>query len=184
MYTHGVRMFTGAVDSIQHKLMLLFVFDKMEMPLSETTVEDLCCGKNDWLNVMDCRLAFSQLIEAGFIYRINANSGHDALYTITPEGRVCLAHFFVRIPSSLRESVSECIKNNRMNYRRKQEYFSDYKKNADGTYTVMLKIVDAYNPVLDINLNVPNRNTAKVIYKKWEDKAAQVYSMLYDIFNE
>lgn len=177
-------MFAGNTDSTQHKLILLFVFDKMEMPLSQATVEDLCCGKNDWLNVIDCRLAYAQLIEAGFIYRINTNSSHDALYTITPEGRVCLAHFFVRIPSTLRENVSECIKHNRMNYRRKQEYFSDYKKNADGTYTVTLKIIDAFNPIIDINLNVPNRNAAKAIYKKWEDKAAQAYSMLYDLLNE
>ncbi len=172
------------LDNTQNKLLLLFVFDKMEIPLSENTLIDLCCQTNNWITYMDCKQALLQLIDASFIYRINNNPSAEPLYTITPEGRVCLAHFFVRIPSSLREVISEFIKSHRMSYRRRQEYFSDYHKNADGTYDVSLKILEPSQAVLEINLNVPNRNTAKWIYQKWEEKATQVYSAIYDILVE
>ena len=172
------------LDNTQNKLLLLFVFDKMEIPLSEDTIIDLCCTSNNWISYIDCKQALSQLIEASFIFRINNNSATKPLYTITPEGRVCLAHFFVRIPSSLREIVSEKIKISRMSYRRKQEYFSDYHKNADGTYDVALKILEPTQAILEININVPNRATAKWIYQKWEEKATQVYSSIYDLLVE
>ncbi|MDD6053737.1 MAG: DUF4364 family protein [Clostridiales bacterium] len=171
-----------ALDAAQNKLLLLFVFDKMEMPLTEDSLSDLCCNSNGWMNYMDFKFALTQLIEANFVYHTNKNSSGSPLYTITPEGRVCLAHFFVRLPSSLREQISNCVKVNRLNYRRKQEYFSDYHKNADGTYDVILKILEPtqQQPTLDLKINVPNRSIAKYIFTKWEDKAANAFQLLYD----
>lgn len=55
-----------------------------------------------------------------------------------------------------------------MNYKRKQEYASDYQKNPDGTYDVLLKIIEPNEPALEIKINVPNRTIAKHIDKKWE----------------
>lgn len=92
--------------------------------------------------------------------------------------------FFVRIPSSLREVVSDNVKLNRMNYKRKQEYASDYQKNADGTYDVLLKIIEPNEPALEIKINVPNRTIAKHIDKKWEEKAAGAFRIIYDYLIE
>ncbi len=172
------------LDSTQNKLLILFVFDKMEMPLAEDSIADLCCNSNTWLNYMDFKLALQQLIEANFVYSINSNQSSTPLFTITPEGRVCLAHFFTRIPSSLREIISDCVKVNRLNYRRKQEYFSDYRKKADGTYDVILKIIEPTQPALEIKINVPNRNVAKYVYSKWEDKAANAFQMIYSFLTD
>ena len=43
-----------------------------------------------------------------------------------------------------------------------------------------LKIVDPVQTTLEIKLNVANRNTAKMVYNKWEDKAAQIYGYLHE----
>lgn len=170
------------LDSTQNKLLLLFVFDKMEMPLTEESLSDLCCNSNNWLDYLNFKLALGQLIDANFIYRTNTNTTNAPLYTITPEGRVCLAHFFVKLPSSLREIISNCVKINRLNYRRKQEYFSDYHKNADSTYDVILKILEPtqQQSTLEIKINVPTRNNANYIYSQWKDKASNVYQLIYD----
>ena len=37
-----------------NKLILLFVFDKMESALSERTIVEMCTTGNGWLNYMDC----------------------------------------------------------------------------------------------------------------------------------
>jgi hypothetical protein len=52
--------------------------------------------------------------------------------------------------------------------------------NKDSTYTVFLKINDMGQPLLELKFNVPNRQTAKNIYKKWEEKAGNVYALIYD----
>jgi len=165
-------------DSSLNKLILLFVFDKMEVPLSENTLLDMCCSSNNWIAYMDCQPILNQLIEHGFIYDIS--TGGEPMYTITPDGRVCLANFFVKIPASTREDISLFIKANRMKYRRKQECVADYFMNKDGTYTVYLKIIEPIQPLLELKFVVPNRQAAKDIYKKWEEKAAGVYSTIYD----
>ena len=94
---------------------------------------------------------------------------------------MCLNYFFVNIPSSLRDEISNYIKANRLNFRRKQEYFRDYSRNDDGSYTVLLKILDPAGSKLELKLNVANRASAQDIYKKWENKASDVYAALYDI---
>ena len=165
-------------DSSLNKLILLFVFDKMEVPLSENTILDMCCSSNNWLAYMDCQPILSQLLECNWIYNISSES--EPLYTITPDGRVCLANFFIKIPASTREEISIFIKNNRAKYRRKQECVADYYMNKDGTYTVYLKIIEPVQPVLELKLVVPNRQTAKDIYKQWGEKATTVYRALYE----
>ena len=72
-------------DSTVNKLILLFVFDKMECPLLENTLIDICCSSNSWISYMDCKPALNKLIEENFVYNVAAYG--DPLYSITPEGR-------------------------------------------------------------------------------------------------
>ena len=166
-------------DALLNKLILLFVFDKMECPLTENTIIDMCCSSNNWISYMDCKPIINQLIDHGFIYCLTQN-GSDTLYSITSDGRVCLADFFIQIPSSVRENISKFIKLNGLKYRRKQEFISDYYMNKDGTYTVNLKIVEPTHSVLELKMVVPNRLSAKNIYKKWEEKGGEVLELLYE----
>ena len=104
-------------DALLNKLILLFVFDKMECPLTENTIIDMCCSSNNWISYMDCKPIINQLLDNGFIYSLNQNWG-DQLYSITPNGRVCLADFFVQIPTSIRENISQFVKANSLKYRK------------------------------------------------------------------
>ena len=55
-------------DSTVSKLIMLFVMEKMEMPLTEKSIIDICTSQNDWLNYMECKDVLYQLLEANFIY--------------------------------------------------------------------------------------------------------------------
>ncbi len=161
-----------------NKLILLFVFDKMESPLMERTMVDICTSSNNWINYMDCVVLLQKLLADGFIYEIPGEE--DPLFAITPEGRETLANFYINIPKSLREEISRFVKNNSARFRNKQECKSDYYKNKDGTYTVNLKILTPMQPMLELKFVVPDKKTANFIYKRWEDKAAEVYSVVYE----
>lgn len=166
-------------DALLNKLILLFVFDKMECPLTENTIEDMCCSSNNWINYMDCKPIINQLLDHGFICSV-ASAGNDTLYNITPDGRGCLADFFIQIPSSTRETISQFIKANKLKYRKKQEFTADYYMNKDGSYTVNLKILEPAQAVLELKMVVPSRVAAKDIYKKWEEKGSIIWDLLYD----
>ena len=118
-------------ETFINKLIVLFVFDKMESSLSERTIIDMCSTSNDWINYMDCMMIIAQLLEDGFICTVETND--DTLYTITPDGRSCLANFYINIPKSTREEISVFVKTNSARYRNRQECKSDYYQNKDGT---------------------------------------------------
>lgn len=146
--------------------------------MMEDNILNLSSQSNNWIPWMECKETIGQLLEAGFIYQ----SIHEKkiYYSVTPDGRVCLSHFYMQIPATLRGEITDYIKDNRMSFRRKQEYFRNYFRNPDGTHTVELKIIDPAQTVLEIKLNVSSRHTAKLVYNKWEEKAAQIYYLLHE----
>ncbi|MBQ2864804.1 MAG: DUF4364 family protein [Clostridia bacterium] len=168
-------------DSTINKLKLLFLLDKMEIPLTENNIIDICTSRNNWINYMDCKEILWQLLEVGFIYKNEADND-ECRYGITVDGRNCLSHFFLRIPQSLREEISTFIKENKLNLKRSQEYVSDYVKNPDGSHTVTLKIKEPVltSPLLEIKLKAPNRHAAITACKKWKENAANIFEYLYD----
>lgn len=161
-----------------NKLILLFAFDKMESPLSERTLVDMCSSSNDWINYMDCVMLIQKLLSDGFVCEIPGVD--DVLYSITPEGRETLANFYINIPRSIREEISRYIKNNSTRLRSRQGCKADYYQNKDGSYTVFLKILSPIQPMLELKCVVPDKKTANNIYKKWPDKAAELYTVVYE----
>jgi hypothetical protein len=162
-----------------NKLILLFVFDKMEGALSERTVVEMCTVGNTWLNYMDCVELIPRLVDDGFLCK-TTSSEEEPLYTLTSDGRESLNNFYIMIPKSIRTEITAFIKNNSGTLRNRQECKSDYFQNVDGTYTVYLKILAPVQPMLELKFVVPNKKTAQRIYKNWESKASDLYSAIYE----
>lgn len=167
------------MDTTISKLILLYVFDQMEIPMTIETLNDMCCSQNDWLTYMTLTEVLSDLVQASFVFR--DNSTKTAYYKITAEGRKCLNYFHTKIPYSTRNKIGSYIKKNRQEYKRRQEYFKDYFQNKDGSYTVILKILEPTGAQLEIKLNVANRGEAKKVFNKWNDSAGEVYGALYNL---
>ena len=162
-----------------NKLIVLFVFDKMETALSQRTILEMCTSSNAWLNYMDCIELLPRLLDDGFICRISSHDD-EPLYTITSDGRESLNNFYINIPKSIREEIAVYIKKNSGKLRNRQECKSDYYQNVDGTYTVYLKILAPVQPMLELKFVVPDKKSAQNIYKNWESKASELYSAIYD----
>jgi predicted transcriptional regulator len=168
-------------DSTVSKLIVLFVLDKIEIPLTEKSILDICYGKNNWLNYMDCKVILFDLIEAGFIYKTDGNLEEDR-YTITYSGRACLDHFYERIPADLQKQIIAYLKENRIHFKRAQEYVGDYNKNTDGSYTVVLKIRSTMinEPMFELKIKAPTRQSAEEACKKWKQKAPNIYEHIFE----
>ena len=93
-------------DNTVNKLILLFVLDKMDIPLTETSILEICASQNSWVNYMDCKDLLYQLLTAKFIYKPNTTN-NESRYNITVAGRECLSQFFTKIPAVLGHGFSE-----------------------------------------------------------------------------
>ncbi len=167
------------MDTTISKLILLYVFDQMEIPVTVETLNEMCCSQNSWLTYMTLAQILPELVQARFV--VSLNSANNEYYKITQEGRDCLNFFHSKIPSSTRTNIFVYIKKNRQSFKRKQEYFKDYHKNKDGSYTLNLKIIDPFGSRLNLELNVANRAEAVAAYNRWNNCASEVYASIYQI---
>lgn len=161
------------------KLIILYVLDKMECDLTEDTIVDMCYYQTKWVSYFTCKIALSELTRSGYVQEVKSIQ-KDKYYKITNEGRSCLSYFFSEIPTSLKEEIAEFIHNNKLAFKRKQEYFSDIIKNKDGSYTVILKILEPTSTDLEIKLNASNQQVARDIQRNWEENASKVYANIFD----
>jgi hypothetical protein len=170
-------------DNTIQKIKLLFVLDKMEIPLTENNIIDICTSSNDWFSYLDLKEAMYQLIEVGFIFE-NKVENEESRYSITFGGRECLSHFHYRIPKDIRDKITTYAQDNRLQLKRTQEYISEYTKNEDGSYTVTLKIKDpsstATGSLMVLKLKASNRKMALETAQKWTTKAPIIYENIYD----
>lgn len=172
-------------DSMINKLILLFVLDKMEIPLTENSIIDICTNTNNWLNYMDCKDVLWQLIDVNFIYK-TIDSESECRYNITIEGRNCLSLFFQKIPVSLRENITQFAKTNRMKFKRAQEYVGKYLKGNDGSYLCTLQIKDPLEGknIFEMKIKMPTNKLANKTCQTWKVKAPIIYEKIYDLLTE
>ena len=163
-----------------NKLILLFVFDKMEIPLTENSIIDICTGEKRWLNYMYCKDALWKLVNTGLIYQPSKEK--DVCYAITNEGRTCIEHFYNKIPQTVRDEITEYARTHRSYYKRIQEYIASYSKERDGFYSVTLKIKESVesNAVFELKMRVPSRTVATNLSSKWCDIAPSFYEYCYE----
>ena len=162
------------------KLTILYLMDRIEVPLIEDVIISICYQDNPWMPYLNCKSALEQLTEAGFIHLGRQNG--KIIYSITAEGRLCIANFYTKIPSSKREQIVEVVNKKKFDYRKKQELDSDYFLNADGTYTVKLVIFDpaSNNNMMELKICAGNKDSARYACKTWEEKSTQIYEYLYE----
>lgn len=167
-------------DNTIDKLILLYVLDKMEIPLTENSILEICSSQNNWVNWMDCKDLLSQLIEAKFVYKPNTEND-ESRYNITVSGRGCLSQFYTKIPASLRDNIAKFAQENKMQFKRNQEYIAKSYKNEDGSYTVDLKILEPLTTesIFTLSLKTDTRHNATLACKKWRELAANVYEYVY-----
>ena len=164
------------------KLIVLYVLETIEIPLTEQSIVNICYSKNNWIeNYMDCKEIIYSLVDTGFIYKTNGNASEDR-FTITYTGRDCLSHFYHRINQQLKEQITEYVKENKIAFKRSQEYVSSIDKNSDGSYTVSLRIRSALidEPMFEIKIKAPSKENAIHASNIWREKAHLIYENVYE----
>ncbi len=175
---HGVKM---NYDAVTNKLIILFMMDKMEMPLTENSVIEICSVKNNWVNYMDCLDLLYQLSESKLIYKTECKEG-EMRYNITFEGRDCLSYFYKKVPLSLRDEITDYSKQNRLSIKQSQEYYANYTDADDGSYLVTMRIYESLimSPLFELKIKAPTRQSAEEACKKWRQSAPNIYESIYE----
>lgn len=169
-----------AKDEAETKLILLYMLEQIEIPLSEGFIFEICTTRNSWINYMELKAIFPELIKFDFIFSPDGAT-ENKRYSLTALGRNCVNSFYEQIPEELRADISTFCKNNRMYFKRLQEYVAEFKKNNDGTYMIKLRIIDSTSntPTFEIMINLQTRAEAIKAVELWPTKAPNFYEFVY-----
>lgn len=163
-------------DLTRDKLILLCIFSSSDMPLTKPQLLG-AVSENEWTNYFDFSQSLHELEQSALIAMLPTRL--DAAYFITPSGRDAYALFKNRLPESLRTQIGAYIKAHRTELLRQTQYTSEYSKNVDGTYTVVLGVSEQEIPLMDVRVRVPMRETAKRMCAAWQENADEVYKRIF-----
>lgn len=163
-------------EDIKTKLLILFILEKYETPISQDILTQMCCVDNNWVPYFCFAHFVDELAGARFIFRKpDPRNTYDNLLTISEDGKICLSYFYSSIFKSVRDDVTEYIRNNKLRYRKKQEFICVPEENADGTYTVRCIVLNGEITMFELKFNVPTKAKANSVAAKWQEAAPEVY---------
>lgn len=160
-----------------YKLIVLYMLDKVNFPLTEAQITDFILGK-EYTTYFSLRQALSELIDADLIkVETFRNSTH---YHITEEGRSTLEYFGNKISTSIVADIDEYLVTNQYSLLDEVSTTADYYKTTNNDYAVECKVREKNADLISLMLTVPTKEQANAICNNWKIENQEIYSYLMD----
>lgn len=160
-----------------YRLIILFMLDKVEYPLTNTQITNFILEK-DYTTYFTIQQTFTDLLSSELI---TAESTHNnTRYRITDEGRQTLRFFSDKISDAIKEDILTFFKENHYDLKQETSVFANYFKTPGKGYDVRCQVKDSEQSLIDFTLHVPEKQQAEAICANWAKEHAEVYSILMD----
>lgn len=160
-----------------NKLIILFMVNKIDMPLSNTHISEfvLNYGYTDYFSLQQY---LSDLVDSNLLHAKNIS--HSTMYTITDDGKKTLEYFDSRIPESTMDEIIHYLMDNKLKFRDENEIIAEYYPKKSGEYIVNCIAKEKKETIIDININVVSKEQALKICENWKKNAPIIYSNILD----
>ena len=165
----------------EQKLLLLYIFDQLELPISNSQITDLVL-ENEIMNYFTFQQYLTELKESDFI--IEEIQESNQLFSITDKGKKTLEYFVNRIPKQQLDKIKKLLNNKKQELIKYSEIKAEYIKLKDEEYLVTLKVIEKEIPMINIKLNVNSNKQAKQICERWKNKAQDLYGEIINLLVE
>ena len=153
----------------ENRLIILFLFHKMGMPLSDAMVEDYLLNK-EWINYFDLKNQMISLVDEGYL------EVKEDMKRITAKGIFILDSFKKEIPFSIREQIDTDAQKNKANIRRRMEIHANFSQDSSSEFPVVLKLKDNNNEALVLRVVATTRDEAEKLCRTFEENADSIYA--------
>ena len=147
------------VMPVNNKLILLYLLDKIDMPVAETRVIKI-------------------ILENKYI--LNANINGKPAYEISNLGKNLIETLKYSIPILSKKVIDRNYIEIKKNVKKGTQIYANYFPQSDDQYIVECKILEDDFPLFELKLTVGSKEDAKFICKNWEDTAPSTYREIID----
>jgi hypothetical protein len=164
---------SDSYSEVESKLLLLFLMEKMDIPLSHSQISEFTLRDN-YMTYFTLQQILAEMVVAKYIEKSKDNN--STRYTITHEGLTLLEYFDKHIPLETRNQIIKYVSENRKNVKKDFEITSNFfYDHTNNEFIVKCSLYDDDKMLMEINLSVVSREQAKLICSNWKKHISLTY---------
>ncbi|OFI06119.1 hypothetical protein CLOACE_12620 [Clostridium acetireducens DSM 10703] len=172
-------MFEDTLELAENKLLLLYIFNKINFAISNNQITQIIL-ENNFINYFTLQQYISELVSSNFLKYIEKDGKHRLI--ITDKGLKVLNLFKNRISNQKKYLIDEYLKNHLNNIKQEVTITADYTIEHKNNFIVNLKAVENDCILIDLKLNVGSNDQAKKLCAKWKKHSTEIYSKIIKAF--
>ena len=168
--------------AVENKLLLLYLIDKMELPLSRSQVTEHV-QQADYMDYYTLQQTLSEMVEGGYLDTTQDQTQDNVTtrYTITGEGQTTLEYFEKHIPTPIRNKINNYVRDHRRDIQRDFENPATYFPNeANNEFKVKCGVYDDERVMMELVITVDSREQARIIQSNWKANAKTLYGRIIE----
>ena len=171
-----------ALKRADNKLMILYLLDKMDLPMTNAQITDFFVAEN-LLTYFELQQILAKMVDDAYLDKhVDSNS---ARYTVTDQGAQTLELLAERIVYPARSKINTFVSENRTLIKKAYEvtasYFYDH---MTGEFIVKCGTYDGDTTLMEIALSVVNREQAKLICRNWKENVNKLYGKFLNLLTD
>jgi predicted transcriptional regulator len=171
-------MFEDALDLAENKLLLLYIFYKIKLPISNIQITQIIL-ENNFINYFTLQQYITELIASNLL-KYTELKGKHRLH-ISQKGDNVLSLFKGRISESKIVLIDNYLKAHIENIKKELTVSADYTIENNNNYLVNLTASEGTFTLIDIKLSVASNNQARNLCTKWRDNPSNLYNKIINL---
>ena len=161
------------LNNPKDKLIILYLIDKMDLPLSRSQITDYII-QQEFMDYYTLQQALADMVEGNYLDATADNN--TTRYTLTDDGIQALEYFEKHLPPSIRNKINQYIKENRKDIKRAFENTATFFPNADNDeFLVKCGVYEEGRVLMELSISVDTRDQARLIQNNWKTGAKTLY---------
>lgn len=161
--------------STLYKLMILYMLNKVNFPLTNTQISDFMLVK-EYTNYFTLQESLNDLLELEYIQ--TENFRNTTQYKITRSGSSTVSLLDDQIPAAIKDDIIVYLKSNKYELKNEVGTTSNYFKNSARDFTVHCQVKEGTANLIELNLNVPLEEQADVMCANWKNCSQEIYEFI------
>lgn len=174
-------MFDDSQELAENKLLLLYIFNQLQLPISNTLITEIVL-ENNLLNYFHLQQYLAELVDSGFL-ELNKQDKKQ-LYLLTPKGKDVLEFFHNRISESKKTVIDDYLDTHGKLIKREVEITADYIPANENGYIVTCRALQNKETLIELKVKAISNEQAKEICSRWKSEPYQIYGKIINMLTK
>lgn len=171
-------MFENTTELAENKLLLLYILEVLNRPISNTQLTEIVL-ENNLINYFTLQQYISELDSSQFISYKDVNE--KKLLIITKKGENVLSFFKDRISPSKIAIITSYLNDKLDLIKKELTVQSDYSLEKNDSFLVDLKALEDNATLMELKISVPTKKQAISLCSRWQKNPSDIYTHIVNL---